>query len=292
MLKMPKKKNKLTFELLIIFFLIAFGTIGIFFYDHDKSPSESAKIATDSSEVANDTDQTNVKEPTVLGAMSTDTINDLSNLKIPVLMYHHIRLFDDPNDKIGTNLSVPPDNFAKQLDYIKSKGYAPVTFNDLLSGDLPDKPAILTFDDGYDNFYANAYPELKKRSMKAVVFIMTGPIGKTGSMTESELKEISSNGIEIGSHTVTHPDLTIISHDKAVKEITDSKNTLENIIGKKVISFCYPSGKYNADVENIVKSVDYNFAVTTNGGVTTFENLFALNRFRVNNDTSVNSFLK
>lgn len=237
-------------------------------------------------------------------AKSVDSSNDniqnnqnnkdtkLADLKLPVIMYHHIRDFNDPSDKVGTNLSVAPEDFAKQLDFIKDKGYETITFQDIDDDKIPAKPVILTFDDGYQNFYQNAYPELKKRNMKAVAYIITGYIGKNEYMNLVQIKEISEYGIEIGGHTISHPDLTKSPIDKIHKEVNESKTTLEGIIGEKVISFCYPSGKFNAEIEKEISDAGYKYATTTVGGITTFQNLFELNRYRANNDTNVTKYFK
>lgn len=230
--------------------------------------------------------------PDVVATAKADIQVAQQSQSIPVLMYHHIRSFDNPADTIGTNLSVDPATFAAQLDYIKSQGYSTITFSELSLGSLPEKPVILTFDDGYENFYQNAYPELKLRGMKAVSFIITGSMSGD-YMTEAQIKELSDNGFEIGAHTVSHPDLSAATAARVTKEITDSKTQLESIIGKSVISFCYPSGKYSDAVENEVKSAGYLYATTTKGGVANFsgDNL-ALSRYRVNHGTKIESFFK
>ncbi|MEI7792328.1 MAG: polysaccharide deacetylase family protein [Candidatus Berkelbacteria bacterium] len=227
-----------------------------------------------------------------IATAKTDVQVIQKNKTIPILMYHHIRTFNDPADTIGTNLSVDPSAFASQLDYIKAQGYTAITFYDLSQGSLPDKPVILTFDDGYENFYENAYPELKSRGMKAVSFIITGSMSGD-YMTEAQIKELSDNGFEIGAHSISHPDLSTATLDRSTREITISKSTLETIIGKKVISFCYPSGKYNDAVEKEVKDAGYIYATTTKGGIANFsgDNL-ALSRYRVNHDTNIESFFK
>ncbi|MCL4417963.1 MAG: polysaccharide deacetylase family protein, partial [Actinobacteria bacterium] len=112
------------------------------------------------------------------------------------------------------------------------------------------------------------------------------------NMSSSEIKEISQYGIEIGDHTISHPDLTKIPKEKTQKEITESKKTLEALTGKPVISFCYPSGKFNSEVEGEVKNAGYSYATTTIGGITSFGNLFELNRYRVNKDTSITKYFQ
>lgn len=224
---------------------------------------------------------------------STDNRQPIGNgLRIPILMYHHIRDFNDPTDKIGTNLSVSPTDFVAELDKIKERGYTTITFQDVLKGDVPEKSIILTFDDGYENFYQNAYPELKNRGMTAVSYIIVGDIGKGDYMTSAQIAEIDKYGIEIGSHTLSHPDLSTATETRATREVTDSKAQLETIVGKPIISFCYPSGKFTDATELIVKNAGYSFAVTTQGGITTFGDTFALNRYRVNNGTSIDNWIK
>jgi peptidoglycan/xylan/chitin deacetylase (PgdA/CDA1 family) len=187
---------------------------------------------------------------------------------------------------------VDPSTLASQLDFIKAQGYNTITFSDLALGTLPEKPVILTFDDGYENFYQNAYPELKSRGMKAVSFIITGSMSGD-YMTETQIKELSDNGFEIGAHTVTHLDLSTATAARATKEITDSKLQLEAIIGKRVISFCYPSGKFNDSVEKEVKDAGFLYATTTKGGIANLsgDNL-ALSRYRVNHGTNIEGFFK
>lgn len=207
-------------------------------------------------------------------------------------MYHHIRNYADTTDTIGFNLSVTPERFKQQLDLIQSRGYTAITFADLANPNLPAKPIILTFDDGYQNFYDNAWPELKSHNMSAVSYVIVNERGGD-YMTAPEIKTISAAGIEIGSHTLSHPNLTKISANKVATELTESKASLESLLGRKVISFCYPTGKYNLEIENIVQSNGYEYAVTTNNSLAKFgDDNFALSRYRVNADTNIVGFLK
>ncbi len=221
-----------------------------------------------------------------------DSTANKTTSKIPILMYHHIRNYINPEDKVGTNLSVSIQDFAAQLDLIKSRGFTTITFNDVDAGNIPEKAIILTFDDGYSNFYENAYPELKKRDMEAVAYIISNFIGKDGYMTTDQILEIDKSGIEIGDHTLSHSDLSKISAEKEKNEVERSKVILEEILNKKLASFCYPSGKYNSEVMKIVESAEFKYAVTTKPGISNFVSAFDLNRYRVNNNTSIKSYLK
>lgn len=291
MKNMNKKPAKINlFRLLVILTAL----MGVFFYFRFKTYEVKAP-STLQKQISMDT-ETNINQPAA--AVSQIQINnqkadmDISTLSISIFMYHHIRSYNNSNDSIGTNLSVAPDKFAAQLDLMQQNGYQTTTFEDLLNGNIPAKPIILTFDDGYKNFYQYAYPELKKRSMKAVSFIITSYIGSDDYMNENEINEIAANGIEIGSHTISHPDLSTLTPDKAQKEIFDSKSTLEKKFGLKVIPFCYPSGKYNNEAINLVREAGYDFAVTTRGGYANFSNPFDLQRERVNSDTNISVYLK
>lgn len=217
---------------------------------------------------------------------------DLARLEFPILMYHHIRDYNFEKDTIGTNLSVSPKKFAEQLDFIQAKGYATATFSDILNNTLPAKPIILTFDDGYENFYLNAFPELQKRKMKAVVFLISNSIGQGSYMSAQEIGEINNFGVEIGSHTLTHPDLTKLDTIKTQSEIVDSKNDLEKKLGVTIDVFCYPGGHYNDQTVKIVEDSGYKFAVTTKSGITNFGTPFELKRERVNSDTNISGYLR
>lgn len=290
------KKNIITWPILLIILLIISAVI---FNDHKITASQNSinsntnNISANSNDnLANNNSDATTNTNSVTNDQQPATNNPLADLRLPVLMYHHIRDFSDPSDQIGTNLSVSPTDFASQLDKISERGYKTITFKDISSGNIPDKAIILTFDDGYENFYQNAYPELKKRGMTAVSYIITDKVGTESYMTRDQIVEIEKYGIEIGSHTLSHPDLATASEARATKEITDSKKYLEELIGKKVISLCYPSGKFNTSTEIIVKNAGYEYAVTTKSSITTFSDVFALNRYRVNNGTSINNWIK
>jgi peptidoglycan/xylan/chitin deacetylase (PgdA/CDA1 family) len=133
--------------------------------------------------------------------------------QVPILMYHHIGAPPNPNDTRAARLYVAPDQLDRQLTEIQQAGYTTITLDDLVSAlnggaALPDKPLILTFDDGYQDFYSNAYPLLQHHHDKATAYIITGRVGKSGYMTWDELAELASAPlITIGAHTQTHPHL-------------------------------------------------------------------------------------
>lgn len=210
-------------------------------------------------------------------------------------MYHHIRTYNDPNDQIGNNLSVPESNFKQQIDYLKNNGFITITFADFLSfptKKLPDKPVILTFDDGYSDSFG-AYNLLKENNQLGVFYIITSYFEKSEHLSVKQVKNMAENDMEIGSHTASHPDLTKSSSEKINFEVVESKKILENILGKNVISFCYPSGKHNVKVEETVKNAGYLTATTTDYALSdTSENKMTLSRIRINPSDTLNGFAK
>jgi len=134
--------------------------------------------------------------------------------------------------------------------------------------ELPVKPIILTFDDGYRDFYTDAYPILLKYRAKATVYVISGFIGFKNYMTKEQIREIAQNRlVEIGSHTVHHVSLKFAPIEEVQKELIESKNELSVLTGLPVISFAYPNGSYDDKAVNAVKEVGFKTAVATKPGV-------------------------
>ncbi len=191
-----------------------------------------------------------------------------SSVKVPILTYHYIQVNPDPRDLLGFALSVTPTDFAAQMDWLASNGFHPVTPADVyayLSGTrgLPTRPVILSFDDGYADFYDTALPILRAHDFTAVAYIVSGFIGRPGYMTAAQIGEVDRIGIEIGSHTVDHANLARSAPGNVNFELVASKQTLEQLLGHPVLSFCYPSGQFNSSVAAAVQAAGYNNATTT-----------------------------
>lgn len=234
---------------------------------------------------------TDITSPTPPPPLPKPEIN-YTELKIPVLMYHHIRPYSADLSPMAISLSVDPEKFATQLDYIQNLGYTTTNFKKLASNDLPTKPIILTFDDGYEDFYTNALPELKKHHMTAVTYIITKQIDTDTYMSLRQILELQDYGIEIGSHTLHHYDLSTLSDKDQQAEIIESKKILENLLEQPVVSFCYPYGKYNKTSKDLVEKAGYKFALTVNGGISNFSHLLDLERLRVNYDTNIQRYFE
>ena len=167
-------------------------------------------------------------------------------------MYHHVTPFSSTNplsNYIRTWV-VAPEGFNQQMDYLKMHGYHTITFNQFFDamyygGPLPSKPIILTFDDGDADQYQYAYPILLAHHFSGMFYIVTGWVGQADSMTWPQLSEMLAHGMQIGSHTVHHIDLTRwlnISEQVVQQELQQSQFTLEKNFGIVIQQFCYPYG--------------------------------------------------
>ncbi len=208
---------------------------------------------------------------------------------VPIAMYHYIRTVPK-NDPRGVSLSVDPRRFDHQLDTYAAKGYQTIGFQDLANSEsvLPIKPIILTFDDGYEDAYTEAFPRLVAHGMKGVFYIVTDFVGKPGYVTWDQLREMRNAGMEIAAHTTQHHELSKLSPDNQEYEIKESVKILANALDIRIYSVAYPVGKYSTDTLKIMRTTGVPFAVTTHHGIATSEyHSHELPRVRVNDETDV-----
>jgi peptidoglycan/xylan/chitin deacetylase (PgdA/CDA1 family) len=221
-----------------------------------------------------------------------------TQIRVPILMYHYIRVVTNPSDVLGFNLSVTPANLAAQMDWLAKNGYHPVTFSDLrayFEGQalLPAKPVVLTFDDGYLDFYKAAEPILLANGFKAVAYIVPGFWGRAAYMSRDQLVQLDRSGlVEIGSHTVDHVNLVNASAVSLNYELRASKSMLEELLGHPVVDFCYPSGRFNSIVITAVGSAGYMSAVTELPGTAlAWPNRLTWPRVRVSGGETLTAFV-
>jgi peptidoglycan/xylan/chitin deacetylase (PgdA/CDA1 family) len=217
---------------------------------------------------------------------------------LPVLTYHYIRTVPNPDeDKLGFRLSVIPSDFYEQMNYLVTNHYTTITPDDLYTAlknkkSLPPKSVLLTFDDGYADFYQNAFPILKELNLKATVFVVTGFVGdKEGRyLSWDQIKEIDKSGlVTIGSHTIGHVNVT--TSKNARNEIYLSKKTLEQRLGHSVMAFCYPGGRYNLEAVSQVAQAGYRLGFTTDiGTVMQYNERFMLPRVRISGGLAIKQF--
>jgi peptidoglycan/xylan/chitin deacetylase (PgdA/CDA1 family) len=217
-------------------------------------------------------------------------------IRVPILMYHYIRVNPVEHDRLGFALSVTPADFAAQMSWLARNGYHPITTDDLFaylggSRGLPNRPVILTFDDGYADFYNTALPILRSHDFTAVAYVVSGFIGRPGYMSGEQVLAADRAGIEIGSHTVDHVNLAKQSGAGVRYQLTASKQALERILGHKVNAFCYPYGGFNSTVAATVQWAGYRDATTTKFGfVETMAGRYVWGRVRVSGGESLGDF--
>src|SRR2546429_607556 len=178
-----------------------------------------------------------------------------SDPRVPILYYHYVEVNPNPAGDPGRDsLLVTPANFEDQMLALKFAGYATITLDDLVTGihnpsTLPDKPVILTFDDGYADFYTNAFPLLQKFGLKSTIFVMShGQVvpPTNNRLSSDQILELSRSPlITVGDHTIDHPDLKGRSQEFQHHQIFQSKSDLEKLIGKPVRHFAYPYGGFD-----------------------------------------------
>ena len=211
---------------------------------------------------------------------------------VPVLMYHSI----DNNDK-ATKLSVSPESFARQMEFLHKHHYNVVNLDKVAlymqkKEKVPPKTVAITFDDGLYNNYEHAYPVLKKYGIPATIFVIIKMIGSPGYLGWKEIREMSDSGIvTIGSHSVSHLWLPAMGTKQLVYELRTSKEELEKVIGKEVGTMCYPIGAHDERVERHTKEAGYACAVATNPGLLEpSDDIYSIKRIRISR-TSDNLFV-
>lgn len=206
---------------------------------------------------------------------------------IPVLMYHYVEYITDDKDTIRASLDTTPATFESQLKTLQLAGYTFLKASEvanILDGmaPLPQKPIVLTFDDGHRDFYTGALPLLKKYNVKATAFIITGFLNGSDFLTEAELKDIAKNDlIEIGDHTVHHLALAGLPQPTVKREVEQSKLDLEAMIGRPVTSFAYPYGSFDLSAIQSLKLAGFRVGFSTiPGNKISNADRFFINRIR------------
>ncbi|MGG7178858.1 polysaccharide deacetylase family protein [Clostridium paraputrificum] len=261
---MPKNsKNKLSNYIIIGLIIVLIAVVAVIFVKEQSSNKADNKAPQE--EIANNNEITNEesieKEKDRFEGLTL--VND--NRGVPVLYYHSV----EPSE--ANEVIISPDKLREQLLFIKNSGYTTLTMaelNDYILNDkaIPEKSIVVTFDDGYMDNYTNAFPILKELDMKATVFVITNGIDDGYYMSSAQLKEMSDYGLDIESHTYNHLHLNQLTYEKQLEELKTSKEKLEAITGKTVISVAYPFGDLNEDSKKAVKEAGYSLAFTTDLG--------------------------
>lgn len=189
-----------------------------------------------------------------------------------ILEYHSINTSFDEDSKPYT---LDPADFDAQLTYLQNEGYHAITMLDFEKAmkskeTLPDKPLIITFDDGYEDNYTIALPILEKHKMRAELYVITNAIDTEGYLNWQELGDMQNRGIEIGCHSADHLPLPTLSKAEQIEQIQTAKIYLERYGIRNVFSFSYPNGLYDAETGELLRACNYLTAVTGDSGYNTF----------------------
>lgn len=207
---------------------------------------------------------------------------------LPVLFYHHIQTEDAAVADKQTSLTVYTDIFRGQMQYLKDKGYNVITIGDLVSffdngTPIPGKSVILTFDDGYQDFYTDAYPILQSLGFRSTMFTITGLVNNPDYLTWDEIN--SMNGpVTFANHTWSHKSLPAASVSDQQNEISLANTQLSDRGLNNPKAFAYPNGGYTVAAENYLRSLGYGAAFgTIPGSIECKKQRFDLPRLRIGN---------
>jgi peptidoglycan/xylan/chitin deacetylase (PgdA/CDA1 family) len=213
----------------------------------------------------------------------------LKNPGTIVLLYHKIT-----QDESHNKYSLSMHKFEEQLKYLYENDYRtmlPETFFKQQYQKNAPKTLLISFDDGTVDHYSAVYPLLKKYGFSGIFFIVYKYVDHPGSLSFDQIKEMSRNNMEIGSHSYSHPYLDELDYDDIVIELQRSKDGLEEITGKEVISFAPPGGWFNQDVLKAAKELGYKFFFTCELGANDLkERPFVYKRIEVTGDMDVTDF--
>ena len=229
----------------------------------------------------------------MLAPLTRMTITYTSKTVIPALSYHNV------TERTGQNPAyfITPAAFEAQIGSLKNRGFQSVLPEEIYkfytNGDsLPAKPILISFDDTRKEHYKTVAPILEKYGFKGTFFIMTVSIGKKNYMSNDDIKELADRGHAIGHHTWDHQDLRNLPSDQWVTQIDKPKLSLENAIGKPVLSFAYPFGVWNQNAISELKERGITTAFQLSGKSDPDEPLLTLRRIRVAGNWSGDRLIK
>lgn len=194
-------------------------------------------------------------------------------LYVPVLMYHHLLPAEEAKAKGAQNLNVTPRVFEEQINYLFKKGYQTIFLEELVDGlkgnrQLPAKPVVITFDDGYRDLYHALFPLVKMRNFKATIFAISQFLDGENYLTWSQLNEMAGSSLlEIGGHTLSHRALSENLGEEFIRnEVISAQRIIAERTGRTVKVFAYPYGTYNQTAEKILQEGGFTAAVKSSGG--------------------------
>lgn len=231
----------------------------------------------------------------------------LAPSRVPILVYHSIS--DHTNPKFR-EFTVSPRRFAEQMTYLKQQGHTPLTVTQFVGAMnatylLPERPVVITFDDGFADFYTNVFPILQHFGFTATLYVTTVFIGSSSRWLRREaetmrpmlnwdqLAEVCASSIECGAHSHSHQQLDTLSEGTARDEIVHCKQILEEKLNKEVLTFAYPYGYHSAALEHLVRAAGYTSACAVKYKMSSMDDdPFSLSRLVVTSEINIDNFTK
>lgn len=208
----------------------------------------------------------------------------------PILLYHHVDDLDP-----GSRYRVTVQQFQEEMELLKDWGYTALPISLLAEvirsgGYLPARPVVITFDDGQDSVFDNAFPIMRRLNMPGVIYIVSNWLGAEGFLGPQELQEMTAAGWEIGCHSMTHSNLRA-SPLGAVAEFSESRIEIEDAVQAPVLSFAYPYALAGPSL--LAHARDFGYLSAVGVGATNYQydtRLFYLSRREVFGDLSLEEF--
>jgi len=222
---------------------------------------------------------------------------------IPILLYHSLSA--DATQPYR-RFSMDPGRFAEQMEHIAAGGYTTLTVAELIAafdgppGSMPDRPLVITFDDGFEDMHSVALPVLTRLGLHSTAYVVTAYLGATARWLASigegdrpmlcgeQIRDLDAAGVEIGAHSCDHVPLDEIGLAEAIREVHESRRRLEQVVGHSVASFAYPYGYHTRQIKSYLKSSGLDSACGVKQAFShDRDDRFALARAIVGSDTSM-----
>ncbi len=211
------------------------------------------------------------------------------------MAFHSI---SEPCDRKDAEYALSPVGFHLVLEFLRLLRLRSLTPEEAFSGAAPESGVVLSFDDGYEDFYYEVFPRIEPYGLKPLVFLPTDFVGKWSTWDAAsgyrsrkllsllQIKELHRHGVRFGAHSISHPRLTSLADAELRREVEDSKARLEDLLGSEITSFAYPYGAFDQRVRSAVGQAGYHLAFTTRSGLNFWEDLLTLKRLEVSERVS------
>ncbi len=218
------------------------------------------------------------------------------NVIVPILLYHWIAVSPSDGPSYTSPYYVKPEVFDAEMKLLHDWGYTTITLDMLLKAiaegtELPPRPMLITFDDGHLNNYTTAFPIMQKYGFTGVLYVVGNYIGIDDYLNADQIKEMAAAGWEVGSHSMSHADLTVLEPQRQRAEVVDSKDFLEKTLGVPISSIAYPFGLSNSGVIDYAHFAGYSAGMslgfTYDQGV---GNIFTLQRRDIKGTYDIKQF--